>query len=252
MYSNIDIEFNILLVMEKSESYCEVVIVGGGFSGLATAASLKTYNINDFILLEKGKDVGNLWTGGLDSLCMHTPWHGNPYDKNIAYENYPIFKTKKDVTNYLCEYKDLYNLNENILSETAAEDITFDASPSSSTSNNSSMFSFSNTNTNSNANSNKSDEDLKTYQWKVKTNTGKIIHAKHIVISTGMYTSPSIPYLDNEHQQEQEQVNYHNATYEGIQKHTWNMKNGNELKNKNILIVGSGNSAAEFGSLLLP
>lgn len=213
--------------MADSDTYCEVVIVGGGFSGLATAASLKTYNVNNFILLEKGRNVGNLWTGGLDSLCMHTPWHGNPYDNNMAFEKYPIFKTKKDVTDYLTDYKNLYNLNEHILSETAAEDITFDASAFNKES--SSMFSL--------AGSNDSNNEKQSFQWTVKTNTGKIIHAKHVVISTGMYTSPSIPYLDND--------KYQNGLYKGIQKHSWNIKNGKEFKGKNVLIVGSGNSAAE-------
>ena len=38
-----------------------VAIVGSGFAGLAMAIGLKRHGIEDFVLLERGRDVGGTW-----------------------------------------------------------------------------------------------------------------------------------------------------------------------------------------------
>ena len=38
-----------------------VAIVGSGFSGLAVAVRLKQEGIDDFVVLERGSDVGGTW-----------------------------------------------------------------------------------------------------------------------------------------------------------------------------------------------
>jgi cation diffusion facilitator CzcD-associated flavoprotein CzcO len=37
------------------------VIIGTGFSGLPAAIGLQKKNLNDFILLERGSDIGGTW-----------------------------------------------------------------------------------------------------------------------------------------------------------------------------------------------
>src|SRR5690242_2425954 len=46
---------------EKSMSEVDVAIVGTGFSGLGMAINLKKAGRDDFVLLEKGNDVGGTW-----------------------------------------------------------------------------------------------------------------------------------------------------------------------------------------------
>ncbi len=46
---------------EKDAQYFETVIIGTGFSGLLAAIGLKKKNCSDFVLLERGSDIGGTW-----------------------------------------------------------------------------------------------------------------------------------------------------------------------------------------------
>jgi cation diffusion facilitator CzcD-associated flavoprotein CzcO len=47
--------------MKKDAQYFESVIIGTGFSGLLAAIRLQKNNLNDFVLLERGSDIGGTW-----------------------------------------------------------------------------------------------------------------------------------------------------------------------------------------------
>ncbi|SFC31591.1 flavin-containing monooxygenase [Pseudoalteromonas denitrificans] len=47
--------------MKKDAQYFETIIIGTGFSGLLAAIGLKKKNNNDFVLLERGSDIGGTW-----------------------------------------------------------------------------------------------------------------------------------------------------------------------------------------------
>jgi len=47
--------------MQKETQYFETVIIGTGFSGLLAAIRLQKKSFNDFILLERGSDLGGTW-----------------------------------------------------------------------------------------------------------------------------------------------------------------------------------------------
>ena len=47
--------------MDKDAQYFETLIIGTGFSGLLAAIRLKKKNLNDFVLLERGSDIGGTW-----------------------------------------------------------------------------------------------------------------------------------------------------------------------------------------------
>jgi len=46
---------------QKGAQYFETVIIGTGFSGLLAAIRLQKKNFNDFVLLERGSDIGGTW-----------------------------------------------------------------------------------------------------------------------------------------------------------------------------------------------
>jgi len=46
---------------QKNAQYFETVIIGTGFSGLLAAIRLQKKNFNDFVLLERGSDIGGTW-----------------------------------------------------------------------------------------------------------------------------------------------------------------------------------------------
>jgi cation diffusion facilitator CzcD-associated flavoprotein CzcO len=47
--------------MKKDTQYFETIIIGTGFSGLLAAIGLKKKNIDDFVLLERGAELGGTW-----------------------------------------------------------------------------------------------------------------------------------------------------------------------------------------------
>ena len=47
--------------MTNNAQYFETIIIGTGFSGLLAAIRLKKNNLNDFVLLERGSDIGGTW-----------------------------------------------------------------------------------------------------------------------------------------------------------------------------------------------
>ena len=154
------------------------------------------------MLFEKGESVGNLWNGGLDSLAMHTPFHGCANDNNLAYDSFAMFKSKLDVREYLNKYADLYDLKAHILPSTPVTSVSTSL--------------------------------IKEYPWKITTNN-KVYYCKHVVIASGLYNTPFIPKQISDSEE-----------FKGIVVHSWNCKNGNDFKDKKVLIVGSGNSGAEI------
>ncbi len=50
--------------------HAKVVIVGGGFSGLAMAIRLKEHGIDDFVVLERADEVGGTWQANTYPGCM--------------------------------------------------------------------------------------------------------------------------------------------------------------------------------------
>ena len=46
---------------QKGAQYFETVIIGTGFSGLLAAIRLQKKNCNDFVLLERGSEIGGTW-----------------------------------------------------------------------------------------------------------------------------------------------------------------------------------------------
>ena len=48
-------------VLQNSKVVKKAIIIGSGFAGLGMAVALKKFNIDDFVILEKGHDVGGVW-----------------------------------------------------------------------------------------------------------------------------------------------------------------------------------------------
>lgn len=89
----------------------DVVIVGAGFSGISTAAALRRYGVADVRLIDAGADYGAFWSKAYDRICLHSPWHGLPDDGGLN-ANYPMFKPRADVMDYLARYAERHLLGD--------------------------------------------------------------------------------------------------------------------------------------------
>ena len=57
----------------------DAIVVGAGWTGLATAAALRAFGVHRYVLLEAGEEVGSFWRCfTYDRIKLHTPWHGLP------------------------------------------------------------------------------------------------------------------------------------------------------------------------------
>jgi cation diffusion facilitator CzcD-associated flavoprotein CzcO len=89
----------------------EIVVIGGGFSGLSCSAHLRKRGVDDLVIIEKGQGVGGFWRGNYDRIRLHTPFHELPDDGGIR-RNYPQFLPRDDLIDYFEKYADRHRLNE--------------------------------------------------------------------------------------------------------------------------------------------
>ena len=66
--------------------HSEVVIVGSGFAGLCMGVRLKQAGIDDFVILEQGREIGGTWRDNrYPGLTCDVPSHAYTY----SFEPYP-------------------------------------------------------------------------------------------------------------------------------------------------------------------
>lgn len=100
MCSYIELEVNPML---------NTIVIGAGQAGLAIGSYLKQSQ-QDFVLLDKGKEVGESWSNRYDSLVLFTP---RMYDSlpGLLFEGDPHgFPIKDEVAAYLKRYSERFEL----------------------------------------------------------------------------------------------------------------------------------------------
>ena len=86
----------------------ETIVIGAGQAGLAVGYYLKQQKQN-FLILDKAKEVGESWTNRYDSLVLFTP---RMYDAlpGLSFEGVAHgFPTKQEIVRYLKQYA-LYSI----------------------------------------------------------------------------------------------------------------------------------------------
>lgn len=81
----------------------DVLVIGAGFAGLATAARLRQRGVTSFAILEQGADVGEIWRGHYDRIQLHSPFHDLPDDGNER-RKYGVFLKRDQLLDYLAVY----------------------------------------------------------------------------------------------------------------------------------------------------
>ncbi|PPQ95455.1 hypothetical protein CVT26_008474 [Gymnopilus dilepis] len=87
-----------------------VLIIGGGHSGLDTAARLKALDVPTLVI-EKNAKIGDNWRSRYEALCLHDPvWYDHlPY---MPYPpTWPVYTPAKKLANWLEFYADALELN---------------------------------------------------------------------------------------------------------------------------------------------
>ena len=185
---------------------CDVLIIGAGFVGLAVGAGLASHGCtaakDNMLIVEQGPDCGAFWRGGHEHLSLHSPHHQLPHDGGLAHE-YPMFKTKHEVRDYVSRYAADKGLMKHIsFGETV---LSVQHEPG-------------------------SDGER---PWCVRTNKREH-RARRVVVATGLNREPHVPAFEGA------------DAYTGDLRHSWHVRDCRSYGGKRVLVVGSGNSAAEL------
>jgi cation diffusion facilitator CzcD-associated flavoprotein CzcO len=92
-----------------------VVVVGSGFSGLGTAIRLKASGIDDFIVLEKSKDLGGTWRDNTYPGCacdVPSLMYSFSFEQNPNWSR--MFAGHREIFDYLRYCADKYDVREHI------------------------------------------------------------------------------------------------------------------------------------------
>ncbi|MCA1037527.1 NAD(P)/FAD-dependent oxidoreductase [Bacillus infantis] len=86
----------------------DVVIVGAGQAGLAMGYHLKQTSLS-FLILDKGKEIGQSWKERYDSLTLFTPYSHSSLP-GLAFKGAGRYPAKDEVAEYLSAYANTFSL----------------------------------------------------------------------------------------------------------------------------------------------
>jgi len=134
----------------------EVIVVGGGPAGLATAACLERRGIPARVL-EQGPSVGHSWANYYDRLHLHTGRHLSRLPGLPLKREYPMYLSRDQVVRYLQDYARHFKLR--VSTGERATRVTRDAARGG---------------------------------WRVETTKG-VHHAPAVVVASGIFHNPLRP-----------------------------------------------------------
>jgi len=135
----------------------DVVVVGGGASGLSAAAALKTNGI-DVVVLEEDARIGGTWARRYDRLHLHTVRGFSGLAHYGIPRRFPPYLSRDQFVEYLTEYAEHFGLH--VVTASPVGRISTDAA---------------------------------TDEWKITTVAGVTWRSRAVVIATGQYRIPVEP-----------------------------------------------------------
>lgn len=102
--------------------YFDVVIVGGGQSGLSTAGRLQALNIS-YVVIDSYKKIGDSWASRYDSARLHTSreYAHLPFDRTFPEDKYQEFMTKDELAQGYQDWCAKFGIDKHIWTETRLE-----------------------------------------------------------------------------------------------------------------------------------
>ena len=107
--------------MERGSTECRVLIIGGGFSGLAVAIGLLKRGIRDFVIVEKASVLGGTWRENTYPGCAcDVPSHLYSYSFARKANWSRVFAEQPEIQAYLLDIAQRYSIIPHVHFETDA------------------------------------------------------------------------------------------------------------------------------------
>lgn len=148
-------------MVERSGLF-DVVIVGGGFSGLGMGIKLREAGIDNFVILEKGEQLGGTWRDNVYPGCAcDVPSHLYSFSFAPKHDWSHVFARQGEIQSYLLDVADRSSIHSNLMLKTLVEEARWDE---------------------------------ESHFWSVETNRGTF-RAKALVAAVGPLHEPRMPEL---------------------------------------------------------
>ncbi|MBB4860767.1 cation diffusion facilitator CzcD-associated flavoprotein CzcO [Novosphingobium chloroacetimidivorans] len=140
----------------------DVVVIGGGFGGLLTAAELRKAGIGDFRIVEKAGDFGGTWYWNRypGVRCDVESYIYLPLLEEMGYEPRERYATGAEILAYCQQIGRRYALYETALFQTAVTEVRWSE---------------------------------KNRRWSVLTDRGDVLDARFVVVAGGVLHKPKLP-----------------------------------------------------------
>ncbi|WP_421873965.1 ArsO family NAD(P)H-dependent flavin-containing monooxygenase [Marinoscillum sp.] len=92
-----------------TEQYCDIIIVGGGQSGLAVAYYLRRLKL-DYLILDAENEPGGSWQHYWDSIKLFSPAQWSSLPGRILQGGTSHYPTREEMIQYLTDYEKHYRL----------------------------------------------------------------------------------------------------------------------------------------------
>jgi hypothetical protein len=179
-------------------SSADTLVIGAGPAGLATSAALSRMSVSH-VVLERGGRVGETWANLYDSLVLHTARRLSALPGLAFPPSTPRFPTRRDFVAYLDRYAGTFRVPV----ETRAEVTGLRRAEG---------------------------------RWIARTTTGAEIHARAVVLATGIVANPHVPEIPGR------------ENYRGRVLHSVDYRRPDAFAGQRVLVVGAGNSAGEIAA----
>ncbi|MEU8899928.1 NAD(P)/FAD-dependent oxidoreductase [Nocardia sp. NPDC048505] len=180
----------------------QVAIVGAGFGGLGMGAALRRIGVEDFVIFEKGDDVGGVWRENTYPGCnCDVPAHLYSFSFAPYRSRKTRYPGQTEILEYLRRVAREEGLTPHLRFGTAITHATFRA-------------------------------DLG--RWELVTATGERGMADVVVFAVGQLHRPYLPELPGQ------------AEFTGAAFHSARWDHGQDLRGRDVAVIGTGSSAAQL------